>query len=119
MTNEEKLSDAVSESIKAAESICKDLAPNSNDLLKKYQEEIEGEFKTSKEEVYKDALRSLIRQRDELIKQVDTIRTDLETLDKVKAGLDEAFLAGKLISREDAQKITKKIMKRIQEERDN
>lgn len=119
MNQEENISDAAKDAIEQAQSTGKDLAPNSNELLDKYYKEVQEEFRTSKEGVYKEALRSLIKQRDQLIKQLDTIRTDLETLDRVKKALDAEFLAGKLISHEDSKKVTKKVMLQIQQERDS
>ena len=77
-------------------------------LLTRATEEVLAEFCTSSEEVYKEGLRSLIRQENLLLKQVDTIRKDLLELSFVKTALEAEFLAGVLISEDDARECTKK-----------
>lgn len=75
-----------------------------SEKLKKLNEEVKSEFNTSKDSVYKEALRSLILLEDKYKKQINQIQNDLEKVGKVKVKLEEAYLAGELISREDAKK---------------
>ncbi len=85
----------------------KSLVINSAETVKQLNEEVRKEFITSSEEVYKEALRSLITQENQLLKQLDTIRKDREELSFVSTELEQAFVDGKLISMEDAKRICK------------
>lgn len=83
----------------------KSLVVNSKETVRKLNEEVRNEFITSSSEVYKEALRSLIKQENILLKQIDTIRQDRDELSFVTTELERAFVEGNLISMEDAKRI--------------
>lgn len=85
-------------------------------LLTRATAEVLAEFCTSSEEVYKEGLRSLIRQENLLLKQVDTIRKDLLELSFVKNALEADFMAGILISEDDARDCTKKARREFKQD---
>lgn len=67
------------------------------------REEVAKEFVTSKEEVYREGLRSLTHQENLLLKQANEVKKDLERIEQAKQDLAAAFVAGKLISMDDVR----------------
>ena len=83
------------------------LALPKEEVVKKLNQEVQDEYTTSSEEVYKEAKRSLVEQENLLLKQMDTIRRDTEIVKFVGKALEKAFINGDLISEEDAKRVSK------------
>jgi len=75
--------------------------------VKQLNKEVMSEFNTSKEDVYKEALRTLVQHENKLIKQVYDCQKDLKEIEKAKADLEKAFMEGKILSMEDAKQVIK------------
>ena len=55
-------------------------AINSQDRINELDKEVQNEFITSKDEVYREGLRSLITQENEFLMEADKIRQKLEKI---------------------------------------
>lgn len=89
------------------------LALNSDQLMKQIKKEVQNEFVTSNQEVYKAGLRSLIVQEQKLEQQINNIKNEIKQLHAAREALDEAFKTGVLHSVTDARGIVRKVSAQI------
>ena len=89
------------------------VALNSEELLSQIKKEVQDEFVTSNQEVYKAGLRSLIVQEQKLQQQITSINAEIAQLHEARAALDEAFRTGVLHSVTDARGVVRKVNSRI------
>ena len=88
------------------------LALNSDEKLQTLKKQVQDEFVTSDEEVYKEGLRSLLVQKQKLLQQKATIDDDITHLDAAQAALDAAFKNGTLHSVQDVKGVIRTVGKR-------
>lgn len=88
------------------------LALNSDETLQQLNREVQDEFITSDKEVYKEGLRSLLVQKQKLLRQIESINTDIKQLDAAAAALGVAFKSGELHSVEDVKGVVRTVGKR-------
>jgi uncharacterized protein (UPF0335 family) len=89
------------------------LALNSDQLIKQIKKEVQNEFLTSNQEVYKAGLRSLIIQEQKLEKQIAQIKSEIKHLHEAREALDDAFKTGALHSVTDARGVVRKVSAKI------
>ncbi len=89
------------------------LAINTQEKVDRIIKEVQDEFITSDEKVYKAGLRSLIIQEQKLIKQKNSIDTDIKHLHDARDALTLAFKNGELHSVEDARGVVRSVNKNI------
>lgn len=82
---------------------------NSDEKLTALKQEVVDEFETSDSEVYKEGLRSILEQEQQLKKQIRIIENEIRELHSARSALDEAFKSGELKSVEDARGITRTV----------
>lgn len=85
------------------------LALNSEETLQQLNKEVQDEFVTSDQEVYKEGLRSLLVQKQKLLKQRASIDDDIAQLDNATIALGEAFKNGSLHSVEDVKGVVRTV----------
>lgn len=87
------------------------LAINNQEKIDRIIKEVQDEFITSDEEVFKAGLRSLTVQEQKLLKQRASIDADIQHLNAARSALTEAFKAGELHSVQDARGVVRKVRK--------
>lgn len=78
---------------------------NTQDSLKRLNEEVRAEYIKTQEDVYKEALRSLLNQEANLSAQIASIQKEVLEVIAAKQVLEKAYLEGKLQTKQDARKI--------------
>lgn len=96
------------------------LALNSQEKIDRIVKEVQDEFLTSDEEVFKAGLRSLLVQEQKLVKQkakiTADIDADLQHLADARVALTNAFKTGELHSVEDARGVVRKVKRELEKD---